>query len=147
MDYEKLIERLKAKDFERDYDCTPFECGVFGLLDDADTALSTLWAENKRLTSLLGESGQDLWNKENQRADRLEAENEKLRAELEQKSKLIAQQTAELERRDTLLKEQNTELERMKEITRENGIMVIPSKYPGGTARWNIQKPRDQKEK
>ena len=84
MDYEKLIERLKAKDFERDYDCTPFECGVFGLLDDADTALSTLWAENKRLKSLLGESGQDLWNKENQRADRLEAENKKLRAELEQ---------------------------------------------------------------
>ena len=77
----------------------------------------------------------------------LQAENEKLRAELEQKSKLIAQQAAELKRRDTLLKEQETELERMKEITRENGIMVIPSKYPGGTARWNIQKPRDQKEK
>lgn len=73
-------------------------------------------------------------------------ENEKLRAELEQKSKLIAQQAAELKRRDTLLKEQETELERMKEITRENGIMVIPSKYPGGTARWNIQKPRDKKE-
>lgn len=84
MDYEKLIERLKAKDFERDYDCTPFECGVFGLLDDAADALSTLQAENKRLKSLLGESGQDLWSKENQRADRLEAENEKLRAELEQ---------------------------------------------------------------
>lgn len=38
------------------------------------------------------------------------------------------------------------ELERMKEIMRKNGIMVIPSKYPGGTARWNIQKPRDKKE-
>lgn len=62
-----------------------------------------------------------------------QAENEKLRAELEQKSKLIAQQTAELERRDTLLKEQETELEWMKEIMRENGIMVIPPKYPGGT--------------
>ena len=37
------------------------------------------------------------------------AENEKLRAELEQKSKLIAQQAAELERRDTLLKEQEAE--------------------------------------
>ena len=84
MDIEKLIERLKAKDFERDYDCTPFECGVFGLLDDAATALSTFQAENKRLKSLLGESGQDLWSKENQRADRLEAENKKLRAELEQ---------------------------------------------------------------
>lgn len=74
-------------------------------------------------------------------------ENEKLRAELEQKSKLIAKQAAELERRDTLLKEQETELERMKEIMRENGIVVIPLKYPGGAARWNIQKPRDQKEK
>lgn len=48
------------------------------------TALSTLQAENKRLKSLLGEGGQDLWSKENQRADRLEAESEKLRAELEQ---------------------------------------------------------------
>ena len=76
----------------------------------------------------------------------LQTENEKLRDELEQKSKLIAQQAAELERRDTLLKEQETELERMKEIMRENGIMVIPSKYPGGTAKWNIQKPRNQKE-
>lgn len=38
------------------------------------------------------------------------------------------------------------ELEWMKEIMRKNGIMVIPSKYPGGTARWNIQKPRDKKE-
>ena len=36
-------------------------------------------------------------------------ENEKLRAELEQKSKLIAQQAAGLERRDTLLKEQEAE--------------------------------------
>ena len=34
------------------------------------------------------------------------AENKKLRAELEQNSKLIAQQAAELERRDKLLKEQ-----------------------------------------
>lgn len=30
------------------------------------------------------------------------------------------------------------ELERMKKIMRENGIMVIPSKYPGGPAEWNI---------
>ena len=41
----------------------------------------------------------------------LQIENEKLRAKLEQKSKLIAQQAAELERRDTLLKEQEAELE------------------------------------
>ena len=53
-------------------------------IEQAATALSTLQAENERLKSLLGESGQDLWSKENQRADRLEAENEKLRAELEQ---------------------------------------------------------------
>lgn len=49
MDIEKLIERMKGKDFERDYDCTPFECGVFGLLDEAATALSTLQAENEKM--------------------------------------------------------------------------------------------------
>ena len=38
------------------------------------------------------------------------------------------------------------ELERMKEIMREDGIMVIPSKYPGGPAEWNIPKPNVQKE-
>ena len=38
------------------------------------------------------------------------------------------------------------ELERMKEIMRYNGIMVIPSKCPGGRSEWNIPKPRDQKE-
>lgn len=48
MEIEKLIERLKAKDFERDYDCTPFECGVFGLLDDAATALEKLQVELKQ---------------------------------------------------------------------------------------------------
>nr|DAG70832.1 MAG TPA: hypothetical protein [Caudoviricetes sp.] len=51
MNYENsidgLIERLKAKDFERDYDCTPFECGVFSLLDDAADTLSTLHTENE----------------------------------------------------------------------------------------------------
>jgi hypothetical protein len=79
MDIEKLIERLKIE-------AGTFEPNSFAqnMLMDAATALSTLWAENKRLKSLLGESGQDLWSKENQRADRLEAENKKLRAELEQ---------------------------------------------------------------
>ena len=46
----------------------------------------------------------------------LRAENEKLRAELEQKSKLITQQAEELERRDTLLKEQEDELEQVKRL-------------------------------
>lgn len=45
----------------------------------------------------------------------LQAENKKLRADLEQKSKLIAQQAKELERRDKLLKEQEDELERVKQ--------------------------------
>lgn len=75
MDIEKLIEQLKSA-----------AGGPEGIkmCHAAATALSTLQAENERLKSLLGESGQDLWSKENQRADRLEAENEKLRAELEQ---------------------------------------------------------------
>ena len=182
MDYEKLIERLR-------HDANAYRNGdTLGrayadqedVLDKAVDAMTALLAENKRLKSLLSEGGQDLWSKENQRADRLESENEKLRAglndlrtqwdmyggdegitstfaeleqaraeitrlkhyedkrhdcpivcakreiikaheeleavqaELEQKSKLIAQQVAELERRDKLLKEQETELDQMK---------------------------------
>lgn len=38
------------------------------------------------------------------------------------------------------------ELERMKKIMRDNGIMTIPPKYPGGPTEWNIPKPRNQKE-
>ena len=56
MDIEKLIERLNAKDFERDFDCTPFECGVFALLDEAATALSTLQVENAQLRHRLSEA-------------------------------------------------------------------------------------------
>lgn len=37
------------------------------------------------------------------------------------------------------------EVERMKTIMRNNGIMTIPSKYPGGRSEWNIPKPRRQK--
>lgn len=80
MDYEKLIEQLKGISNGLAEDEFP-KCA--NAVRQATTALSTLQAENKRLKSLLGESGQDLWSKENQRADRLEAENEKLRDEVE----------------------------------------------------------------
>lgn len=60
------------------------------------------------------------------------AENEKLQ-KMYQEEKVICHET-------------QLELERMKKIMRENGIMVIPSEYPGSTEKWNIQKPRDKKE-
>lgn len=91
MDSEKLIEQLrKSADFE-DYPIVASFAAIIEkkYLRDAAAALSTL-----------------------------QAENEKLRAELE----------------------------RMKGIMRYNGIMVIPSKYPGGRSEWNIPKPRGQKE-
>lgn len=106
MDIEKLIERLKSKDFERDYDCTPFECGVFSLLDDAAAAaLSTLQTENQALRNA---------------ANGFKAENEKLRAELDEKEKyydqmvdaLSATDSAELEwvkrERDAAVKDLET---------------------------------------
>lgn len=72
MDIEKLIERLRNA-----------AGGPEGIkmCQDAATALSTLQAEVKRMKSLLCERGQDLWSKENQRADRLHVESEKLRME------------------------------------------------------------------
>ena len=62
----------------------------------------------------------------------LQAENEKLQ-KMYQEEKVICHET-------------QLELERMKKIMRKNGIMVIPSEYPGSTEKWNIQKPRDQNE-
>lgn len=138
MDIEKLIERLRNA-----------AGGPEGIkmCQDAATALSALQAENKKLMNepnqffsgvtariteqaiefenrCIGEA-LSMWQirKEDvleriHEADKLQAENEKLRAELE----------------------------RMKEIMREDGIMVIPSKYPGGPAEWNIPKPNVQKE-
>ena len=115
MDYEKLIERLK-----HDYhgystvENNPEE--TFHDMVECLTALSTLQAENERLKSLLGESGQDLWSKENQRADRLEAENEKLRAELEQ-----ARESLDFARtKDAEIVRLGMELEQVK---RENEIL------------------------
>lgn len=61
-----------------------------------------------------------------------QAENEKLQ-KMYQEEKVICHET-------------QLELERMKKIMRKNGIMVIPSEYPGSTEKWNIQKPRDKKE-
>lgn len=91
MNYENsingLIEQLKGISNGLMEDEFP-KCA--NVVKKAATALSTLQTENKRLKSLLGESGQDLWSKENQRADRLEAENEKLRAELEQVKRALA---------------------------------------------------------
>ena len=78
----------------------------------AATALSTLQIENQALRNA---------------ASGFKAENEKLR-EMYQKEKAVCHAT-------------QAELERMKKIMRENGIMVIPSKYPGGPAEWNIPNP------
>ena len=61
-----------------------------------------------------------------------QAENEKLQ-KMYQEEKVICHET-------------QLELERMKKIMRENGIMIISSKYPGSTEKWNIQNPRDKKE-
>ena len=88
MDIEKLIEQFRtaADKWEAEHQIIlTGELRVQDALREAATALSTLRAEN-----------------------------EQLRAELEQKSKLLAQQAAELERRDKLLKEQETELEQVK---------------------------------
>lgn len=86
-------------------------------IEQAATALSTLQAENSQLRADL-EYEREHADAYYEECGQWEAENEKLRAELE----------------------------RMKKIMRDNGIMTIPPKYPGGPTEWNIPKPRSQKE-
>ena len=140
MDVEKMIEQLRyladtpsytafhdAK--EREIICDQCEADfcydkqqdahwcMYEALSRAATALSTLQAENAQLRAEL-EYEQEHANAYHEECGQWEAENEKLRAELE----------------------------RMKKIMRDNGIMTIPPKYPGGPTEWNIPKPRSQKE-
>ena len=116
MEIDKLIKRLKslhnALKEEGEQKCSPEINTVAFVLMDAATSLSTLQAENE---SLLAEV--EHWrNAHHQAALNFQQENREC-------NKVLA------------------ELERMKKIMRENGIMVIPSKYPGGQAEGNIPKP------
>ena len=52
LDAEKVLKRIREKDFDRDYDCTPFECGVFSLLDEAASIIEISLMENQRLIDL-----------------------------------------------------------------------------------------------
>ena len=91
MDVENLIERLRAESLYKD----KATLEIMDLCMDAATALSTLQAENKRLNKIVcaipttPDSGRTIsqYDKEMSMCaylDDLEAENEKLRAELEQ---------------------------------------------------------------
>lgn len=84
---------------------------------DAATTISALQAENVQLRVEL-EYEQEHANAYHEECEQWEIENEKLRAEFE----------------------------RVKKVMRDNGIMVIPSKYPSGWPEWNIPKPCGQKE-
>lgn len=94
MDIEKLVEQLNnleacAYGYHINGEVLGMDCSDFEqIMVDAATALSTL-----------------------------QAENEKLRAELKNKVELVFQQAKELDRRHLLLQEQEAELEQVK---REN---------------------------
>lgn len=89
-----------------------------------DTLKNGLWWDRRRLDEAIDIAISAL--------STLQAENEKLQ-KMYQEEKVVCHEI-------------QLELERMKKIMRENGIMVIPSEYPGSTEKWNIQKPRDKKE-
>jgi len=126
MDIEKLIEQANRFGMELKRDGGEFEYSIGEKFLDYATALSTLQAENESLKEKLydgeGVNLVDYWMQQAKIEENghrnCQAENEELRAELE----------------------------RMKKIMRDNGIMTIPPKYPGGPTEWNIPKPRNQKE-
>ena len=117
MDIEKLIEQANRFGMELRRDGGEFEYSIGEKFLNYATALSTLQDENAQLRAEL-EYEREHANAYYEECGQWEAENEKLRAELE----------------------------RMKKIMRDNGIMTIPPKYPGGPTEWNIPKPRSQKE-
>ena len=120
MDYDKLIENAEVCCGDIDVeDCTgrcinPHDkrgeevrfCRQW-LIRDLYTAIETLRAENKRLKSLLGETGQELWSAENQRADRLQTERDTLLAANQHLLAEREQLTAERDAAQALLAERS----------------------------------------
>ena len=153
MDYEKLIRRLRndADAYRNGKTLGRAFADQEDVLDNAATALSTLQAENEKLRAELEQAGAEitrLKHDEDKCHDcpivcakteiiKAHEELEAVQAELEQKSKLIAQQAAELERRDKLLKEQETELDQMK---RERDAAVEDLHKLCPTWKWDGQK-------
>ena len=156
MDIEKLKRCLKCCADDNSKACNKCEL-EYGeeecqnLCGYAATALSTLQAENEKLRAELEQAGAEitrLKHYEDKCHDcpivcakteiiKAHEELEAVQAELEQKSKLIAQQAAELERRDKLLKEQETELDQMK---RERDAAVEDLHKLCPTWKWDGQK-------
>ena len=130
MDIEKLIEQYRqaADKWEKRHPVTDtFDLRVQDALRDAATALSTLQAENKRLNKIVcsipttPDSGRTVsqYDKEMSMCaylDDLEAENEKLRAELERKNEALDFART----KDAEIVRLGTELERVK---RENNAL------------------------
>lgn len=130
MDYEKLIRRLRndADAYRNGKTLGRAFADQEDVLDNAATALSTLQAENEKRQDELEQARAEITRLKHYedkchdcpivcaKTEIIKAHEglEAVQAELEQKSKLIAQQAAELERRDKLLKEQETELDQMK---------------------------------
>ena len=133
MDYEKLIRRLRndADAYRNGKTLGRAFADQEDVLDNAATALSMFQAENEKRQDELEQAKTEITRLkyyEDKCHDcpivcakteiiKAHEELEAVQAELEQKSKLSAQQAAEVERRDKLLKEQETELDQMK---REN---------------------------
>ncbi len=140
MDIEKLIEDLQW--WAEHCDRTNYGCATRSILQNAATALSTLQDENEEMQKQLNMFSEflcymtgGLLSKTNYTAQ------EMVTAAEDYQQKVCG----ECDLRDENEK-LRAELERMKKIMRDNGIMVIPSKYPGGRSEWNIPKPCGQKE-
>ena len=112
MDYDKLIERLRTESLYAD----KASLEIMDLCMEAATALSTLQAENEQLRS-------DLRRLQTKR-DALLAANRRLLAEREQ---LTAERDAAVE-----------EVKHLKAVMRDEGIVVIPPKYPWEKSKWNV---------
>lgn len=114
---EKLIERLRKHRviYKTNYDEFSGGACTADCVDAADI-ISTLQAENEQLRS-------DLRRLQTER-DALLAANQHLLAEREQ---LTAERDAAVE-----------EVKHLKAVMRDEGIVVIPPKYPWEKSKWNV---------
>ena len=140
MDIEKLIERLNTKlQSYASYTDSEFARAM----EDAITAIETLRLESDAQEMQLNEFSEFLCHMTGGLLSETNYTSQAMISAAEDYQQRVCDNDCELRAENEKLW---AELERMKKIMRDNGIMVIPSKYPGGRSEWNIPKPCGQKE-
>lgn len=149
MDYKEkatILQVCSSKKGERCSHCPAFGQGcrncMKNAMKDGAAAITELLANDNQVKESLRLNGFETLDALLEAYNQVMAENAALRrmqpvrlAETGAQALALAAEVSELKQK---LEAAESEAERLKNIMRDNGILVIPSRYPGRESKWNL---------